>query len=248
MPAGTEINSMFGRIAGRYDFTNLLLSGGLCRGWTRRLAREVKRAAPANAVVADLATGSGDVAFALARAMPGALVRGYDFCEPMLEVARRRMAEMSVSAGNTAAAAAAPLAARLHFAQGDCMALPLADASVDAVTIAYGVRNFEDRPAGLREIHRVLRPGGAAFVLEFSQPRPWFRPFYFFYLRHLLPCLARLATGDKKAYDYLAGSIEKFPAREAFSQELRDAGFARARAIGLTAGIVAIHHAEKSRA
>lgn len=230
MPDGAKVRKMFAGIASRYDFANLLLSGGCCRYWTRRLAAFVCRESPAD--IADLATGSGDVAFELKRRMPAARVRGFDFCAEMLDVARERAAKI-------------PGAKTIEFAFGDCMALPLADASADAVTIAYGVRNFEDRARGLREILRVLRPGRKAFILEFTQPAPWFRPIYFLYLKFVLPLIARIVTGDKKAYDYLAGSIEAFPPKERLSAELRAAGFSSVRAVGLTASIVAIHIAEK---
>ncbi|MBQ9759583.1 MAG: bifunctional demethylmenaquinone methyltransferase/2-methoxy-6-polyprenyl-1,4-benzoquinol methylase UbiE [Opitutales bacterium] len=230
MPEGAKVQKMFAGIAKRYDVANLLLSGGCSFYWTRRLVAQVKRFAPKE--IADLATGSGDVAFELKRRLPGARVRGFDFCEEMLAVARERAEKI-------------PGAEAIEFAFGDCMALPLEEASVDAVTIAYGVRNFEDRPRGLREIRRVLKPGGKVFVLEFTQPAAWFRPIYFFYLKFLLPLVARAVTGDKKAYDYLAGSIEAFPPKERLAAELRDAGFSSVRAIGLTASIVAIHVAEK---
>lgn len=230
MPEGAKVQKMFAGIAKRYDFANLLLSGGCSFYWTRRLVAQVKRFAPKE--IADLATGSGDVAFELKRRLPDARVRGFDFCEEMLAVARERAEKI-------------PGAEAIEFAFGDCMALPLADASVDAVTIAYGVRNFEDRPRGLREIRRVLKPGGKVFVLEFTQPAAWFRPIYFLYLKFLLPLVARAVTGDKKAYDYLAGSIEAFPPKDRLAAELRDAGFSSVRAIGLTASIVAIHVAEK---
>ena len=230
MPKGAKVQKMFAGIAKRYDLANLLLSGGCCLYWTRRLVARVKKCAPKE--VADLATGSGDVALELKRRLPHARVRGFDFCEEMLVVARERAQKI-------------PGAETVEFAFGDCMSLPLSDESVDAVTIAYGVRNFEDRARGLREIRRVLKPGGKVFILEFTQPAAWFRPFYYFYLKFILPLIARAVTGDKKAYDYLAGSIEAFPPKEKLSAELRDAGFASVRAIGLTASIVAVHIAEK---
>ena len=233
MPEGVKVRKMFAGIAERYDLANLLLSGGFSRSWTRRLVARVKAFAPREII--DLATGSGDVAFELKRRLPGASVRGFDFCEEMLAVARSRAAKI-------------PGASDIAFAFGDCMALPLAEASVPAVTIAYGVRNFEDRARGLREIFRVLRPGGKLFMLEFTQPAPWFRPFYRFYLKFVLPLVARVITGDKKAYDYLAGSIEAFPPKERLSQELRDAGFSDVRAFGMTFSIVAVHVAEKRAA
>ncbi|MDR2845427.1 MAG: ubiquinone/menaquinone biosynthesis methyltransferase [Puniceicoccales bacterium] len=232
MPEGSAIRAMFGKIARRYDLANALLSGGMCRWWAYRLVKMVRRAAPPiGAVAADLATGSGDVAFALARALPQVRVHGFDFCEPMLDVARKKLAGA---------------VGQLDFAFGDCMALPLADGAVDVVTIAYGVRNFQDRARGLREMHRVLRSGGSAFILEFSQPQAWFRPLYYLYLRCILPRFAQLATGNKDAYDYLVGSIARFPGKAALAAELRDAGFADVRVTTLTFGIVAIHHATKA--
>jgi demethylmenaquinone methyltransferase/2-methoxy-6-polyprenyl-1,4-benzoquinol methylase len=126
------------------------------------------------------------------------------------------------------------------------MKLPLADNSVDAVTISFGVRNFEDRQKGLREILRVLRPGGRLFVLEFSQPDPWFRPFYYIYLKYILPWVAAIATGDKSAYDYLAGTIENFPTKRALAEQLQLAGYDSVKATGLTFSIVAIHEANKA--
>jgi demethylmenaquinone methyltransferase/2-methoxy-6-polyprenyl-1,4-benzoquinol methylase len=222
---------MFAGIAGRYDVANHLLSGGIDFYWRRRLTRQVKRSQPGNVV--DLATGSGDVAFKLRdRLGAGVPITGLDFCEPMLDEARSKKAQKANYAD-------------LKFEFGDCMALPLPDASVDAVTISFGVRNFEDRQRGLKEILRVLRPGGSLFVLEFSQPDRWFRPFYYFYLKYILPRIAALATGDQGAYDYLAGTIENFPTKEALAEQLKSAGFESVQATGLTFSIVAIHEAQK---
>lgn len=242
MPEGKKVRTMFAGIARRYDLANLLLSGGCCRWWTKKLVALVARERPKE--IADLATGSGDVAFALRRKIPSAHIRGFDFCEEMLAVARSRAAKLfpaenSVPAEKTAASGA------LEFAFGDCMALPLADDSVDAATIAYGVRNFENRARGLRELRRIVRRGGKVFILEFTQPARFFRPIYFFYLKFVLPLAARVITGDKKAYDYLAGSIGAFPPKEKLSEELRAAGFSSVRAVGFTASIVAVHIAEK---
>lgn len=231
MPKGTRVNQMFANIANRYDFANHYLSGGVDFYWRKVLADRVQAFAPRSIV--DLATGSGDVAFKLRdRLGTGVAVHGMDFCEPMLETARLKKNEREAYAD-------------LEFTFGDCMHLPLEDDSVDAVTIAFGVRNFEDRQKGLREIHRVLRPGGRIFILEFSQPYVWFRPFYYLYLKYILPRLAALATGDKGAYDYLAGSIEAFPSRPQLAQQVRAAGFEDVSARALTFSIVAIHEATK---
>ncbi|MGA1205737.1 MAG: ubiquinone/menaquinone biosynthesis methyltransferase [Opitutales bacterium] len=230
MPKGKSVQTMFSGISGKYDFANHFLSGGVDFYWRRRLVAAVARHQPT--MVADLATGSGDVALALRRKLgPECAVRGYDFCEPMLAVAREKLARRR------------PVG-ELGFAYGDCMNLPIEDGSVDAVTIAFGVRNFEDRHRGLTEIRRVLHPQrGALFILEFTQPDPWMKPIYGPYLKFVLPHLARLATGDKSAYDYLAGSIEAFPDKESISSELIEAGFSEVTATGMTGSIVALHKA-----
>ena len=169
---------MFGRIARRYDLANRLLSGGLDVWWRNRLVAAVRRGNPQT--VLDLATGSGDVAFVLSGRLPAAVaITGMDFCQPMLDEAEGKKA-----------AAGAGRYANVTFRQGDGLALPLPDESFDAITISFGLRNLADRDRGLREMRRVLRPGGRLFVLEFSQPHAWFRPFYFFYLQQILPRIA----------------------------------------------------------
>jgi len=233
MPDPVAVKSMFGRIARRYDLANRVLSGGADIWWRHRLVAAVRHAAPHD--VLDLATGSGDVAFALARALPpSAAITGMDFCQPMLDEAEKKKL-----------AAGATQYAKVTFRQGDGLALPIADASIDAVTIAFGLRNLADRPRGLRELHRVLRPGGRLFVLEFSQPQAWFRPLYFLYLRKILPALAGLVTGDRAAYVYLNETIEQFPGRVALAEEIRAAGFAEVAARAMTFGIVALHEARR---
>lgn len=227
MPEGSAVRTMFSGIASRYDLANRVLSLGLCVGWRNRLVDAVKTAAPRT--VADLATGSGDVAFALRGALPAtAEVTGYDFCEPMLELGRRRAAAEGV---------------RLEFRTGDCMRLPLLDASCDAVTIAYGVRNFEDRGKGLRELRRITRPGGSVFILEFSQPDAWFAPLHFIHVRCVLPLAAALLTGDLGAYRYLGTSIAGFPDAEGLSAELKTAGFSQVTCERMLFGTVALHRA-----
>jgi demethylmenaquinone methyltransferase/2-methoxy-6-polyprenyl-1,4-benzoquinol methylase len=131
------------------------------------------------------------------------------------------------------------------FQQGDALALPLHDASFDVVTISFGLRNVADRHLALTEMHRILRPGGRLFVLEFSQPYRWFRPLYFFYLRKILPVIAGSVTGDRAAYVYLNETIEQFPGRDAMCAEIRHAGFSQVTAKAMTFGIVALHEAQR---
>ena len=223
---------MFAGIAGRYDAANHLLSGGVDFYWRRVLTQMVKACNPKDVV--DLATGSGDVAFKLRDCIGTEIpVTGLDFCEPMLKEARAKRAAKACYSD-------------IAFEFGDCMELALDDNSVDAVTISFGVRNFENRLRGLKEILRILRPGGSLFILEFSQPDKWFSPIYYFYLKFILPSVAAIATGDKSAYDYLAGTIEDFPSKEALTKQLTQAGYESVKATGLTFSIVAIHKAQKS--
>lgn len=232
MPDPVAVNSMFARIARRYDAANRLLSGGTDIWWRRRLVGEVRARAPQS--ILDLATGSGDVAFALARGLPKNIpITGMDFCQPMLDEALIKQAERADTPN-------------IVFKQGDGMNLPLEDRTFDAVTVSFGLRNMADRHKALGEMHRVLRAGGHVFVLEFSQPMRWFRPFYYFYLKYILPHIAGWVTGDKQAYDYLCGSIENYPGHEAMSDELRAAGFDSPKVIRFTFGIVALHIGRKS--
>lgn len=232
MPDPVAVNSMFARIARRYDAANHLLSGGIDRWWRRRLVRMVRRGAPAQ--VLDLATGSGDVAFALARVMPASTaIIGMDFCLPMLEEAELKKASHPDGRQNVV------------FRQGDALNLPMQNGSVNAVTISFGLRNMEDRHRALSEMHRVLSRGGRVHVLEFSQPHRWFRPLYRFYMRRVMPRLAKAVTGDKAAYDYLCGSVESFPSHQELSEEIRKAGFFSVNVVRMTFGIVALHTATK---
>ena len=233
MPDPFAVNSMFSRIAKRYDVANRLLSGGIDVWWRYRLVQAVKACRPTD--ILDLATGSGDVAFALAGKVPSARrILGMDFCQPMLDEAVKKQQADSTTGARI-----------IEFKQGDGLALPLSDESFDAVTISFGLRNMADRHRSLTEMRRVLRPGGSLFVLEFSQPQRWFRPIYLAYLRNVLPWLAGKITGDRGAYAYLNETIEQFPNRQELSAEIESAGFSSVSSIGMTAGIVALHQAKR---
>jgi len=227
MPDPKAVNTMFARIAGRYDIANHLLSGGIDYWWRQRLVRAVYDSHAAS--VLDLATG--DVVFALADGLaPGVTLLGMDFCQPMLDEAVKKREENHRWT-------------HIEFRLGDGMALPLPDASFEAITISFGLRNMVNRAKALQEMRRVLKPDGRLFILEFSQPMVWFRPFYYTYLKYVLPIVAGIITGDRSAYEYLGGSIEQYPDRSAMSEEIRQAGFNSVRALPLSCGIVALHEA-----
>ncbi|MBD5780183.1 bifunctional demethylmenaquinone methyltransferase/2-methoxy-6-polyprenyl-1,4-benzoquinol methylase UbiE [Pelagicoccus sp. NFK12] len=230
MPDPDKVNSMFSRIAAKYDLANRALSLGIDTLWRDRLVDEVWLRNPSH--ITDLATGSGDVAFELRKEFdPQIRIDGLDFCEPMLDEARKKQAKAGYQ--------------NMSFAVGDCLALPLPDASTDAVTISFGYRNLGDRHQGLLEMRRILRPSsGYLYILEFSQPLTIVRPFYYFYLKTLLPNIAGALTGDVSAYQYLSDSIEAFPPREGITEELRRAGFRDIKAIPMTCGMVALHIAK----
>lgn len=228
MPDPVAVNTMFARIARRYDAANRLLSGGVDQWWRKRLVLIVRAETPRD--VLDLATGSGDVAFALSRALPPeAHITGMDFCQPMLDQAVAKQQGDPERGPN------------IVFRQGDGLALPCPDSAFDAVTVSFGLRNMADRHRALSEMRRVLRPGGRVHVLEFSQPYRWFRPIYYFYTKRILPAIAGKVTGDRAAYDYLNASIEAYPGHAAMAEELRRAGFREVRALRMTFGIVALH-------
>ena len=233
-PDPVAVEATFSSVAPRYDLANHWLSGGIDFYWRKCLVELAKKNQPRD--ILDLATGSGDVLFALRQGL-GEKVRlsGLDFCEPMLEQARaKREKYLLASEAN-------------QFLHGDCLQLPFEDQSFDLVTISFGLRNLADREKGLSEMLRVLRPGGRLIVLEFSQPYLWFRPLYYFYLKGILPWVARWLTGDRDAYLYLGTSIAGFPNRAGLCKEIEKAGFGAVSARALTFSIVALHCAEKPR-
>jgi demethylmenaquinone methyltransferase/2-methoxy-6-polyprenyl-1,4-benzoquinol methylase len=216
----SAICAMFSRVAARYDLMNHVMGGGLDLYWRWRLVKAVAAQKPAR--ILDLATGSGDVLLALKRHHAYTdLAVGADFCLPMLQQAQSKRAR--------------------NLLVGDGMKLPFPDATFDAVTIAWGLRNFADRLAGLREMRRVLRPGGHAYVLEFSHPIAWLSPLYFWYLRDIMPKYAQFITPERGAYEYLGDSIRAFPPQPVLADMMRQAGFAASRYSNLSLGIVALH-------
>lgn len=223
----SPIRSMFGSIAERYDLTNTILSGGVHHLWRAALFAELDRLVvprQSDGTVLDLCTGTGDL-------LPGLQSRfshvlGVDFCWPMVKVGRSRIAGPS------------------PFVVGDAHQLPLKDNSCDVVTIAYGVRNFEQLERGLREVRRILRPGGAMLILDFGTPtiRP-LRAVFSLYSRFLMPLLGGLLTGNRRAYEYLPESSRAFACGKALCEVLGSAGFVQPSFRALTGGIAYLYTA-----
>jgi demethylmenaquinone methyltransferase/2-methoxy-6-polyprenyl-1,4-benzoquinol methylase len=230
------VRSMFARIVPRYDLFNTLSTFGQDRHWRQLLVRYA--AVPPGGRVLDVATGTGAVAFALAGQTPTAQVVGLDFCEPMITAAQTRAAAM---AGPAEGGPAAP-----SFVVGDALDLPYAGESFDAVTIAFGLRNLADMPRGLREIRRVLKPGGRFVCLELTPVRSALirMPFHLYFYR-FAPLLGGLLSGDRDAYTYLPHSVAHFPDADTLARMMLEAGFGRVRYRRLNFGTIAIHLAER---
>lgn len=226
-----EVREMFDRIAPTYDMLNHTLSLNIDCLWRRRVVRLVRRFAPRR--ILDVATGTGDLAIAMARRIRGTQVLGVDLSEGMLDIARRKVAE-------------AGLDGRVVLDTGDAERLSVSDSAVDVATVAFGVRNFGDLDAGLRDIARTLREGGRIVILEFSTPRnPLARAFYGFWNRRVLPRVGGMVSRDRKAYEYLPESIGEFPAPERFLEMMSRAGFRNCKARSQSFGIAHIYVGEK---
>jgi demethylmenaquinone methyltransferase/2-methoxy-6-polyprenyl-1,4-benzoquinol methylase len=219
-----HVRKMFGSIARRYDLANHVLSCGIDFYWRARAADIVAGWRPHT--VADLATGTGDLALALQRRLPDAKITGVDFLPEMVELAWQKGVQQVVLA--------------------DAMKLPFADASFDCVTIAFGLRNLENHSTALTEIARVLNTNGHLLILEFSLPKmPILRSAYRFYLHLCLPILGSFLTKRKSAYDYLGDSIEEFPSGNAMCELMLETGYVSPSFEVLTGGIVTIYTAAK---
>jgi demethylmenaquinone methyltransferase/2-methoxy-6-polyprenyl-1,4-benzoquinol methylase len=219
-----RVREMFGSIAARYDIANHLLSCGIDFSWRERAARIVTDWHPHS--VADLATGTGDLALALQKKLPNAEIAGVDFLPEMLELAKQKGLRQPVLA--------------------DAMNLPFDDSSFDCVTIAFGLRNLENCAAALLEMSRVIKSNGHLLVLEFSLPTtPILQAVYRFYLHRCLPLVGSFLTGKKNAYDYLGDSIEEFPSGGAMCQLMAENGFTSPTFEPVTGGIVTIYTATK---
>jgi len=225
--ASAWVRGMFGRVAHRYDLANHLLSLNIDRYWRARTVKRVRDTLCApGAKALDLCCGTGDLLLAL-EACRGGAVWGSDFCHPMLTAAAEKIARRGFHS---------------TLFESDALRIPVCDGSFDLVTVAFGFRNLANYAHGLDEMRRVLRPGGMAAILEFSQPpNPWFAALYNFYSRRVLPAVGCALSGSKDAYTYLPESVRKFPAPEELAANMRQAGFADVTFERLTGGIVCLH-------
>ena len=226
-----KIAGMFDAIADRYDFLNHLLSAGLDRRWRTRAIRSLKLTGGER--ILDLCTGTGDLAIAAVRAQPAARVVGVDFSGAILRVGEGKLK-------------AARLDARVAMVQGDAARLPIANGSVDAVTIGFGIRNVERIDIAATELHRVLKPGGRLAILEFAVPTlPVFSPIYGWYVSRVLPQIGRALSRNGSAYAYLPASIDAFASPDEFVKILRQAGLRTNSPIRLMLGSVILYTARR---
>ena len=234
--AAKNIREMFGRVAPRYDLLNRLLSARIDVYWRNRLVESIRDIlARPQARVLDVCCGTGDVALALEKERKKSKadrrpVLASDFCRPMLEGAQSKLSGFG-----------SPIF------EGDAMRLPLPDASVDVITVAYGFRNLANYRTGLAEFHRLLAPGGRVAILEFSQPTvPLLGPLFDLYFRHVLPPIGNAVSGAGGAYSYLQKSVEKFYSAEELADEMRSVGFEPVTFRRLTGGISCLHVGSKA--
>lgn len=225
------VEEIFSTIPERYDFLNHFLSFSMDKGWRKFAVARMKF--PRTCRFLDIATGTGDLAIAAARAYPQIQVTALDFAGEMMAVGRQKVDRTFLSD-------------RIAFLQGDAMQLPLPDNTVDVVAVAFGIRNMPDRRRALEEMCRVTIPGGQVMVLEMNFPRQcWWAGFYRFYLKHIMPWIAAVFTKNPAAYRYLADSIINFPQPDAFARLMHEAGLEHIAQYPLTLGTTYLHLGEK---
>ncbi len=221
------VREMFSGIATRYDFLNHFLSVNIDKRWRRLVSRSLGDVlADEKALVLDVACGTGDLAVELQRAGKAKVI-GTDFCRPMLSVAAEKNEKTGLS---------------IPYLEADGMNLSFPDSTFDAITIAFGLRNFSNWEAGLREFHRLLKPGGRLAILEFSAPVvPGFRQAFQLYFTKVLPRIGGAVSGSRGAYEYLPNSVSKFPDQKQLAKMLGEVGFDNVSYKNLTGGIAALH-------
>jgi demethylmenaquinone methyltransferase/2-methoxy-6-polyprenyl-1,4-benzoquinol methylase len=226
------VRAMFAEIAPTYDRLNHWLSVNIDKRWRRLVGSKLSDVlARPEVQVLDLCCGTADLTLELAAQAPHARIIGCDFCHPMLVLGRDKI----------------PTQSQARLIEGDALRLPFADGSFDAVTNAFGLRNLENVASGLREIQRVLKPGGRVAILEFSHPIiPLLREVFNFYFTKILPRIGALVSGSRQAYTYLPASVSQFPDQQRLAGMMYDAGFVDVKYLNLSAGIVALHLGTKN--
>ena len=226
-----QVENMFDKIAFRYDFLNRFLSAGIDVSWRRKAIAELVSIHPKN--ILDVATGTGDFAITSYKILKPEQVTGIDISDGMLEIGRKKVKNLGLDG-------------QIQLLNGDSEAIFFDDSSFDAVTVAFGVRNFENLEKGLSEINRVLKPGGKLIVLEFSKPNtPVIKSLYNFYMRFVTPKIGKLISKNNEAYQYLNNSVQKFPEREKFIQILNQLKYRHSFYKTLSLGICTIYCGEK---
>jgi demethylmenaquinone methyltransferase/2-methoxy-6-polyprenyl-1,4-benzoquinol methylase len=226
------VRDMFSGIARRYDLLNHVLSVNIDKRWRRLVRTKLADVLEnENAVVLDVACGTGDLSIELQKGAKAKVV-GSDFCRPMLDIAQDKTNGLSL---------------KIPYVEGDAMSLPFADESFDALTIAFGLRNLSNFADGLKELHRVIKKGGKIAILEFSTPVvPGFRGLFRLYFTQILPRIGGAVSGSRGAYEYLPDSVSKFPDQKRLADLMRETGFTDVEYKNLTGGIAAIHTGTRS--
>ena len=226
-----SVKKLFEKVAFSYDLQNSVLSMGCDIAWRKKLAEMLE--IPFNGLILDAATGTAEVALSIERRHPESRIIGLDFSPSMLEIGNKKI----MSAGRTK---------NVILSAGDICNLPFKDSLFDAVTISFGIRNVDNRPKGIMEFYRVLKPGGKLYIMEFAYPDNRFmKSLYSFYFRHILPPVGNFIARTPGAYNYLVESVDGFPAPEKFTGELASAGFGKLEVYDLTFGIARIYRGVK---
>ena len=225
-----QVEQMFDNISGKYDLLNRILSMGIDVRWRKKVVKSVKKANPKT--VLDIATGTGDLAIQIAKSTQ-AQITGFDLSAGMLEVGRKKVTKEKLDG-------------RIEMIQGDAENMPFENNSFDVITVAFGVRNFENLKKGLDEIYRVLKPGGKFIILEFSQPESFpMKQLYAFYSKNILPKIGKQISKDESAYTYLPDSVKAFPYGEEMKKILKNSNFSKSSDKKLTFGIASIYESLK---
>lgn len=227
-----QVRNMFNSIAGKYDFLNHFLSMGIDIYWRNQLVKRLKKNHPSQ--ILDIATGTGDLAITISKALPAASIIGADIAENMLEVGKLKVIKKKLDH-------------RIKMELGDSEKLKYNDGFFDAVTVAFGVRNYEDLEKGLKEMNRVTKTNGSVYILEFSKPTAFpIKQIYNFYFSSILPLLGKSVSKDDAAYTYLPESVQKFPDGDRFLKHLSNAGYQEVKQVKFTFGICSLYMGKKS--